>query len=161
MPNIKRFLDSCERKAAKNKEIGNIYGRKRRLKSYITPWGNITNSGARKSYNHPIQSFGAEVIKLALIRVYKKILTKEEYKGLVYFMSTIHDEINFSVDKKHVKKISYDLGKAMEHKMRGYPVVIVTDLEIGNSMGLLWKFSQDEETLELSPKYIEYWGESE
>jgi DNA polymerase-1 len=155
MPNIKKFLDKCELLASKNHDISNLYGRKRRLKSYINPWGNISRAGARRAYNHPIQSLGADIIKIALIKVYKNIIDAPMYrdKGLIYFLSTIHDEINFSVSKSILNEACYKIGKEMEHKIPGYPVPIITDLEIGNSMGLTWKFDQDLETLELTPRY--------
>ena len=69
LPSIKRYLDRCERQALKNQQIGNLYGRKRRLKQYMTPWGKMQHRGIRISYNFPIQSLGAEIIKLALIKI--------------------------------------------------------------------------------------------
>jgi hypothetical protein len=41
----------------------------------------------------------------------------------------------------------------MYHKILNAPVPIISGLEIGNSMGLLWKFKQDPETLKLTPAY--------
>ena len=39
----------------------------------------------------------------------------------------------------------------MTHKLPGGAVPITTGLEIGHSMGLIWPFTQDLETLELTP----------
>jgi hypothetical protein len=39
--------------------------------------------------------------------------------------------------------------------MPGKPIPITTDLEIGHSMGLVWKFDQDEDTHELTPVFVE------
>lgn len=153
LPDIKRFLNICEYKARKNHEIDNIFGRKRRLGSYITPLGELMNSGKRKSYNFPIQSMGAEITKLAIIKIYKNLINNEEYKDLVYFMNTIHDEINLSVHKDYIKEVAFEMGKSMLFKLSDWPVPVITGLEIGNSMGLTWKFKQDEETLELTPEY--------
>lgn len=152
LPDIKRFLTRCEIEAAKDKQISNIYGRKRRLASYIDAYG-LMNSGKRKSYNFPIQSMGAEVTKLALIRIYNKLIKNKDYESLVYFMNTIHDEINLSVHKDHIHKIAFEMGNLMLHIMLDMPVPIITGLEIGNSMGLTWKFKQNEKTLELIPEY--------
>lgn len=153
LPNIKRFMDTCERHAQKDGEIQNPYGRKRRLKSYIRPDGSLMNSGKRKSYNFPIQSMGAEITKLALIKVYQKLINDEEYKGHVFFLNTIHDEINLSVDKGIIEEVALKMGQLMEHRIPRKPVPIITGLEIGNSMGLTWEFEQDAETLALTPVY--------
>ena len=50
--------------------------------------------GRTIGYNFPIQSLGADITKLAILKIYNNILLKPEYKGKVYFMNTIHDEIN-------------------------------------------------------------------
>lgn len=153
LPNIKAYLDECVKDAKNDKEIKNIYGRKRRLKSYFESDGSFMKLGERKSFNFPIQSLGAEITKLALIRMYKSLINTEEYKDKVYFMNTIHDEINLSVEKSIVKEVAYKMGNLMEHRMEGMPVPIITGLELGNSMGLTWKFVQDKKTLELTPEY--------
>lgn len=158
LPGIKRFMDTCERQAQKDGEIQNPYGRKRRLQSYIRPDGSLMNSGKRKSYNFPIQSMGAEITKLALIKVYRKLINDEEYKGRVFFLNTIHDEINLSVDKDIIEEVALKMGQLMEHRIPGKPVPIITGLEIGNSMGLTWEFEQCAETLELRPTYKQLGG---
>lgn len=155
LPNIKKFLDRCAIVGAQNKETSNIYGRKRRLKTYINPWGKLSSFGRRKSFNFPVQSMGAEITKLALIKIYNNILNNPKYKdtGQVHFISTIHDEINMSIQFDKIKELTKLVGDSMLHVMPGYPVPITTGIEIGHSMGLTWKFEQDDETLELKPVY--------
>lgn len=155
LPNIGKFLHRCAILGAQNKETSNIYGRKRRLKSYINAYGKLDGFGKRKSFNHPVQSLGADITKIALIKIYNNILENPIYKdtGQVYFMSTIHDEINLSVKFEVIKEVTKLMGEAMLHIMPGYPVPIITEIEIGHSMGLTWKFDQDLDTLELTPRY--------
>jgi DNA polymerase I-like protein with 3'-5' exonuclease and polymerase domains len=122
------------------------------MTNYIN-FGNLYGAGQRKSYNHPIQSMGAEITKLALIKIYNGIIANEKYKDKVYFMNTIHDEINFSVQDDLIEEIAYESGRLMLHEIPGKPVPISTGLEIGRSMGLTWKFNQDPVTKELTPEY--------
>lgn len=96
---------------------------------------------------------GAEIVKIALIKIYDNILTNEKYKDKVLFMSTIHDEINFSVDPKYIEEAVSEISKNMNHTIPGRPIPVETDIEIGTSMGLLWGFTQDKETLKLTPQY--------
>jgi DNA polymerase-1 len=153
LKDINSYLEECRSIAVDTKEISNPYGRKRRLKSYFNSDGVFLNSGKRKSFNFPIQSMGAEITKLALISIYKGLITNENYKDKVYFMNTIHDEINLSVRKDIVNEVAFKMGELMEHRIRDLPVPIITGLELGNSMGLTWKFNQDKTTLELTPEY--------
>lgn len=153
---IDNYLKSQATYGAQHKEIKNLYGRKRRLHRDYDVVRGFLNSGRRKAYNFPIQSMGAEIMKLGLLKLYYNILTKEEYKDKVYFMSMIHDEINLSVDKSVLNEVCFKLGQEMTHHIPGMPVPIITDLAIGTSMGLIWSFNQDPETLELTPVIIPY-----
>jgi DNA polymerase I len=154
LPGIARFLKRCEIEATENKEISNPYGRKRRMHNFISRYnGSLTPAGKRRSYNFPIQSTGAEITKLALLRVYNDVLTVPKYIEKVIFTNTIHDEINFSVQKDMIEDAAWDIGQAMNQTIPGMPIPIVTGLEIGNSMGLTWKFEQDQNTKELKPVY--------
>lgn len=154
LPKIKQYIDRAIRNAESTKDTANFYGRKRRMLSFMTSYGRLSGTGKRRVSNFPVQSIGADITKLALIKLYDKLLTNEKYKGKVFFMNTIHDEVNLSVLKSEINEVAYLQGRLMEHIMPGKPVPIITELEIGNSMGLCWKFTQNEKTLELTPKFI-------
>ena len=69
-------------------------------------------------------------------------------------MSTIHDEINLSVSNDVLEEVVYQMGVAMEHTiLPSMPVPIITGLDMGNNMGVMWGFNQDPETLVLTPAY--------
>lgn len=153
LPKIKEFLTKCTLEAKETEQIKNLYGRVRRMSRFIDVYGRLMPAGKRRSYNFPIQSMGAEVTKLALINIYNKLLKNEKYKDNVFFMNTIHDEVNLSVKKDLIEEVTHLAGECMEHKIPGRPVPITTDIEIGNNMGLMWKFEQDKETLTLTPIY--------
>lgn len=153
LPAIKAYIDRAIRNAENTKDTVNFYGRRRRMLSFVNAYGKISSAGKRRISNFPVQSIGADITKLALIKIHDNILENPKYKGKVFFMNTIHDEINLSAHKSIVKEIANLQGKMMEHIMPGKPVPIITELEIGNSMGLCWKFTQDEKTLELTPKF--------
>lgn len=153
LPNVKRFLNSCVREAAQTKMISNLYGRKRRLHRYIDQWGNLESRGKRISYNFPIQSMGAEVTKIALIKLYNNLIADERYKDKIYFRNTIHDEINTSIEFSIIEEAAKKLGDLMVHVIPNTQVPIIAGLEIGHSMGLTWKFEQNPETLKLVPVY--------
>ena len=151
LPSIKAFLNKSKIEARETKATGNLYGRKRRMHNFINAWGNLSPSGQRRSFNHPIQSLGADIMKIALIKLYNNILTKEKYKGKIIFMNTIHDEVNLSVEKSIIEEATKLVGEVMEHRIKGKPIPIITGIEIGHNMGVTFKFNQDLETLELTP----------
>lgn len=153
---IDTYLKSQATYASQHKEGVNLYGRKRRYHRDFDAIRGLLPSGRRKAYNFPIQSMGAEIIKISLLKLYYNIINNEQYKDRVYFMSMIHDELNVSVDKSILNEVCFKLGEEMRHEIPGMPVPIITDLAIGTSMGMIWKFNQDTETLELTPVYTPY-----
>lgn len=153
-PHIERYLQRQARLAEQNQELANHYGRKRRFHNYFNARGELNGSGARRAYNFPIQSLGADITKLGLLSIYYNILTNPKYEGKVLWMSTIHDEINLSVSNDVLEEVVYQMGVAMEHTiLPNMPVPIITGLAMGNNMGVMWGFNQDPETLVLTPAY--------
>ena len=153
LPAIARYMQSQVNHATNNKEVQNYYGRKRRFVNFFNRYGQLSNEGRNRAFNFPIQSMGGEVTKIALIKVYNELINSPEFIDKVYFMSTIHDEINLSIDKSVIKEAAYKMGLLMDHEIPNMPVPIITALEIGHSMGVTWKFNQDPVTLELVPVY--------
>lgn len=153
-PNIERYLQRQARLAERDKSLSNHYGRKRRYNNQFNMWGKLTGSGTRQAYNFPIQSMGADITKLGLLNVYVHILDNPKYRDKALWMSTIHDEINLSVSNDVLEEVTYLMGEVMQHDMLGgMPVPITTDIALGNSMGVIWSFTQDPETLKLTPIY--------
>lgn len=148
---VKATLDSFLDEAVANKEIVSLYGRKRRMSNFIANGNYLTSRGRTIGYNYPIQSLGADITKLALIKLYYKLIKNPKYEGKVYFLNTIHDEINISVAYDIAPEVIKIMDELMTHNLPGGTVPITTGLEIGHSMGLIWNFNQDKETLELTP----------
>lgn len=155
LQNIQKTMDRWSALALRNGEITNLYGRKRRMTQFISRWGKLLPKGHRRAHNFPVQSMGAEIVKLAIIKIYNDVITNPEFKDKVIFMNTIHDEVNTSICKDCLEESIAAISKSMYHSIPGKPVPILTELEIGNNMGLLWPFKQDPETLKLEPIWEE------
>lgn len=167
LPNIRKFLNRSRANAGRDLSLSNLYGRVRRFhknKSNYNQSG-LDNAGEREAYNFPIQSLGADITKIGLIKIFYNMLESDKYKGKVRFLSTIHDEINLSIDKSVLEDAIFDMGALMEHKLIDIrtnkelenATTIISEISIGNSMGLLFEFEQDLETKELKPvfKFLE------
>jgi len=156
LPAIRQFMDAQANYVQNYRDLPNMYGRKRRFHNFFNEYGKLTGGGERAAYNQPVQSMGADITKLALIKIYDRLIVNPKYHNKIVFKSTIHDEINFSVAYDFVEKAAKYTEELMNHKMPGCPVIITTGLEIGHSMGLTWKFNQDNETLVLTPDIIPF-----
>lgn len=133
--------DRMKKKARKKGVVYTYFGRPRRLKWYF----NHEKSGMRafayrSAINSPIQGAGSDILKIALVKLWDNVFTNPEYKEDVLFMSTVHDEINFSVRKSKVEEIIPILKKQMELEVPGWSVKMEADFEIGNNWGNMFEF---------------------
>lgn len=93
---------------------------------------------------------GADVLKMAVIHLFRNLLNHPEYKNDVRFLSTIHDEINFGVKKERAIEIIPLLLKDMTTQLPDWEFPLECGLSIGNSWGLTFDF-KTEENGEIAP----------
>lgn len=85
-------------------------------------------------------------MKLALIKIYRKILTNPKYAGKVQFLSTIHDEVNLSInyeDRELFLEIFKQFNDCMYCSFKGWDVPFDIGLEIGTKWGDSFVFKYD------------------
>ena len=142
-----------KRRARKDGVVYNYFGRPRRVKHYFDSDDyKIRAFAYRTATNTVIQGAGADILKMALIRVYRDIINNPLYRGDVYFRSTIHDEINFIVRESRLEEITIALIKIMRMKIKGWPVTMEAEVSIGDSWGCPFKFNIDKEFNIKGPK---------
>lgn len=140
-PTIKAFQSASVRKAKKLGTIYNYFGMPRRVSYWLNSDDYKQQAFGKRTVNNTIiQSFGAELLKMAIIKTWTNIISNPKYDGKAFFMNTIHDEINFSFDKDHILELVQEAKKCMEVKFPNMPVPFVTGLDIGNSMGVDFPF---------------------
>lgn len=140
-PTIKAFQSASVRKAKKLGTIYNYFGMPRRVSYWLNSDDYKQQAFGKRTVNNTIiQSFGAELLKMAIIKTWTNIISNPKYDGKAFFMNTIHDEINFSFDKDSILELVQEAKKCMEVKFPNMPVPFVTGLDIGNSMGVDFPF---------------------
>ena len=126
---IKTYIDRILEKARKNNYVETISGRRRPI------WdANSENSLRRKAaeriaINMPIQGSAAELIKIAMIDIYKKLL-KEDLKSKMILQ--IHDELLFEFPEDEEDILISIVVNSMEQAMR-LRVPIIVDYGVGNN----------------------------
>ena len=148
IPEVAQAQKRAIMQAKKTGTIYNYFGRPRRLKAYFESGDRKQIAfGERTVKNTVIQSVGADLCKRACIKYYKEMILNPKYKDKTRFLSTIHDEINISVNyedrelfNEMVKKF-YDI---MYVKVPGWPVPFTVGIELGNRWGDSFVFLYDE-----------------
>ena len=111
-PNIKNYMEEIVKIAKKDGYETTILGRKRYIPEINSKNFNIRSFGERIALNTPIQGSAADIIKLAMIKVYERL--KEE-KVNAKLILQIHDELIIECDEKEKDIVKNILKESMEN----------------------------------------------
>ena len=116
-PHVKEYMDESIRSAREKGYIETIFKRRRYLPDINSHNAVVRGYAERNAINAPIQGSAADIIKVAMIRIYRRF--KEE--GLQSKMILqVHDELNFSVVPSEREKVEQIVISEMEsaYKMK-------------------------------------------
>ena len=104
-PNVKEYMEKAKEEARGKGYAETIFGRRRYLPDINSKNGTVRGFAERNAINAPIQGSEADIIKIAMIRIWKRF-KKEGIRSKMILQ--VHDELNFSVypdEKEIVEKI--------------------------------------------------------
>ena len=128
-PKVKEFMTRTVENAEKSGTVSTMFGRKRHIPELKSSNKKIKADGKRIAMNTPIQGTSADLIKMAMINVYRKF--KEENLN-AHLILQVHDELIVESDEKDSKRASEILHDEMTdvYKMR---VPLIADVNRGAS----------------------------
>lgn len=129
-PKLKSYMSNQVDFARENGYVQTILGRRRYLKD-INSANMMVKSGAeRNAVNAPIQGSAADIIKIAMINIHKK-LTSENWKSKMLLQ--VHDELVFDVHNSELEKIKPMIKQEMENAF-----IMDVPLEVEIGVGKNW-----------------------
>ncbi|MBL7158063.1 MAG: DNA polymerase I [Candidatus Omnitrophica bacterium] len=108
-PSVKGYLESKVDQARRDGYVTTILGRRRYIPEIKSPNVAMRNFAERTAVNTPLQGSAADLVKLAMISIYKKIKGTEAKMIL-----QVHDELVFEVEKKSLEKFAKIVKSDME-----------------------------------------------
>ena len=129
-PKLKSFMTSQVDFARENGYVETISGRRRYLKDINSANAIVRGGAERNAVNAPIQGSAADIIKIAMINIHKK-LTSEHWKSKMLLQ--VHDELVFDVHNSELEKIQPMIKHEMEN---AFKMAVPLDVEIG--LGKNW-----------------------
>lgn len=128
-PSVKDFLDGCVA-SAKEKGYGEtLFGRRRNIEELKASNFNQRSFGERVAKNMPIQGSAADIIKIAMIKVYQRM--KEE--GLKSrLIVQVHDELLIEVYRPEAERVRVILEEEMQGAMQ-LKVPLIIDVHTGEN----------------------------
>jgi DNA polymerase I len=135
-PEIKEYMNSTIKFCRKSGYVNNIFGRRCHMPSINDKNFNIRNFQERAAINAPIQGSAAEIMRLAMIRLDKKIKdTKTK------MLLQIHDELIFEVAKKDIKTIipiiNSEMSSVQKSELHSFSIPLTVDINHGDNWGIL------------------------
>lgn len=126
---IREFMDQLVRDAKEKGYVDTFYGRRRNIPELKSKNFNIRSFGERIALNTPIQGTAADVIKLAMIRVDRR-LREEGFRARLVLQ--IHDELIVEAPKEEAEKVGRLLVEVMEG-IGEFPVDLKADMNQGKT----------------------------
>lgn len=129
-PRIKTFLDQMVEEGKEKGYVSTMFGRRRPVPELKSSNFMQRSFGERVAMNSPIQGTAADIIKIAMNRVYKR-LEQEGLKSRLVLQ--VHDELLIETKEDEIKKVS----AILEEEMKGAAQLAV-ELEVDMHQGESW-----------------------
>ena len=128
---VKEYMQKIVRSAMEDGYVSTIYGRRRYIPELSSPKFQIREFGKRVALNAPIQGSAADIIKIAMIRVYKQLKDKNMKSRLIL---QVHDELVIETHKQEIEQVKEILQQSME---KGFDLSVPLDIDISVQDSLL------------------------
>lgn len=128
-PGVKEYMDNAILKAQENMYVETILGRKRTLADINSRNSVVRGYAERNAINAPIQGSAADIIKIAMINIDKRI-TKEGLQAKMILQ--VHDELNFNVPKNELDTLKALVVEEMENAYK-MTVPLIADCGVGDN----------------------------
>lgn len=127
-PGVKAFLDRQVSDAKENGYVTTMYSRRRPVPELASSNFMMRQFGERVAMNSPIQGTAADIMKIAMIKVYKAL--KEELPDASILIQ-VHDELLLEVKSEEADKATMILKREMENAAE-LDVKLEVDVHMGN-----------------------------
>ena len=128
-PKVSGYMDKTIADAKACGYVSTLFGRRRALPELASSNFNVRSSGERMARNTPIQGTAADVIKLAMVRVWKRLRNEKMESRLIL---TVHDELIVEAPQAEAEKAAQILREEMEGCVQ-YAVPLSTDVHAGKN----------------------------
>ena len=126
---VDRYMNAVVEEAKKNGDVKTLFGRRRYLPELSSSTGMLRAFGERVARNMPIQGTAADIIKIAMIRVYTRL--KEENLNARLILQ-IHDELIVEAPENEKTKAELIVKEEMENACK-MKVLLKSDAHSGES----------------------------
>jgi len=138
-PEIKIYMDQTIKFCRKSGYVNNIFGRRSHFININDKNYNVRNFQERAAINAPIQGSASEIMRLAMIRLDKRL--NDNKSPDTKMLLQIHDELIFETPKEEANKISKiiieEMTSVANSEQHSFSIPLTVDLNMGDNWGAL------------------------
>ena len=138
-PEIKIYMEKTIKFCRKSGYVNNIFGRRSHFNAINDKNYNVRNFQERAAINAPIQGSAAELMRLAMIRINKRLNEQKLLKSKMLLQ--IHDELIFEVNKNEIDKmmklIKEEMVSVTNSEFHSFSIPLTIDINKGDNWGSL------------------------
>lgn len=121
-PRVKQYIESCKQNAKEKGYAQSMCGRRRYLKDINSLNGNLRAFAERNAINMPVQASSADMIKLAMIGIYRRMLSEGLQSKMIM---QVHDELVFDIYKPELEQMRLIVKEEMVNALKlNIPIVV-------------------------------------
>ena len=128
-PGVRKYMDDTIAFGKEHGYVATLFGRRRALPELTSSNFNVRALGERMAMNTPIQGTAADVIKLAMVRVWQRLRDEGLTARLIL---QVHDELIVEAPLEEADKAAQILGEEMEHAV-DFAVPLTADVTRGHT----------------------------
>ena len=132
-PGVKNYMDSIVNEAYQTGEVKTLFGRIRKINELKDSNYRVRSMGERMALNTPIQGTSADIMKMAMIEIYKRIKENNLESKMIL---QVHDEIIIDAKNSEVNLLNNIIKEAME-KVIELKVPLKVEINTGTSWFLV------------------------
>jgi len=138
-PEIKDYMENTIKFCRKSGYVNNIFGRKTHIMGINDKNFNVRNFQERAAINAPIQGSASELMRLAMIRLNKEIISKKNSN--LKLLLQIHDELIFESNIEDINKsmslIKETMTSVKNSDLHSFSIPLLVDINNGDNWGEL------------------------
>jgi DNA polymerase-1 len=128
--NIEKYMKDIVEQGKKDGYVTTYFGRRRYIPELSSRNFNIRSFGERIALNTPVQGTAADIIKVAMVGVYKRLKNKQMKSRLIL---QVHDELIVEAYKDELDQVKTILTEEMENVVLDFKVRLKSDINTGGS----------------------------
>ena len=126
---IKEFMENITEEAKEKGYVETLFHRRRYIPELKSKNYMVRQFGSRAAMNTPIQGTAADIMKIAMINVYKE-LKKRNLKSKIVLQ--VHDEMMIEVPEKEIEEVKNILQECMQNAIK-LKVPLIAEVSIANN----------------------------